>query len=103
MPHSLSCVSKHSVFFTTTHTDNCVHTHTRSFNDNRSNNSQVQTLLSTAEKWLFELSTPEHVHPQGVGENECSEMVIWGLQANSFNQVTADIGVKDAEGSLTNS
>ena len=79
------------------------HTHTRSFNDNRLNNSQVETLLSTAEKWLFELSTPEHVCPQGVGENECSEMVICGLQENSFNQVTADIGVKDAEGSLIKS
>ena len=118
---------KHSVFFTASHIDNCVrarararahtrththtHTHTHtSFNDNQPNNSRVltvevkmveETLLSTEEKRSFELSTPEHVRPQGMGENECSEMVTCVLQADSFNQVTADHAVKDADGSHT--
>ena len=63
----------------------------------------AETLLSTEEKGSFKLSTPEHVHPQGVGENECSEMVTCVLQADSLNQATADDAVKDADGSLTHS
>lgn len=62
-----------------------------------------ETLLSTEEKRLFELSTPEHVHPQGVSDNECSEMVTCGLQADSYSQVTGGDAVKDIDGSLTNS
>jgi hypothetical protein len=55
-------------------------------------------ILSTGEKGLFELSTPEHVRV-GVGDNECSEMVTCGLQADSFSQATGDDAVKDVAGS----
>ena len=59
------------------------------------------TLLSTEEERLFENSTRKHVRPQGVGDNECSEMVTCGLQVDSFSQSTGDDAVEDADGSLT--
>jgi len=45
-----------------------------------------ETLLSTEEERLFEISTPKHVRPQGVGDNECSEMVTFGLQVDSVSR-----------------
>ena len=60
-----------------------------------------ETLLSTKEERLFELSTPKHVRPQSVGDNECSEMVTCGLQADSFSQSAGDDAVEDVDGSLT--
>ena len=62
-----------------------------------------ETLLSAEEKLFFELSTAEHVRPQGVGDSECCEMVTCGLQTDSFSQVTGDGAVRDVDGSLTNS
>jgi len=53
-----------------------------------------ETLLSTEEERLFEISTPKHVRPQGVGDNECSEMVTCGLQVDPFSQATGDLLLK---------
>jgi len=59
MPYNPSFVPNILYCFTTSHIDNCVHTHT-SFNDNQSSDSQVDTVK--VKKMLEEtlLSTEEN-------------------------------------------